>query len=77
MPRISALPLTIVLLSSPPQAAVSHLTSPATLLLSATPLAILGSSLPIWAAGLLGPWRTVMATAVLSGLGNSMGWVAA
>ncbi len=57
------------------QVAVSHLTTPAVLLLAATPVAVLGASLPLWAGGLLGPWPLLLATAALTGLGNSTGCV--
>ncbi len=52
---------------------MSHLTTPATLLLSTTPLAMVGASLPLWAGAYLTPWQLILATAVLTGLGNSTG----
>lgn len=55
-------------------AAVSHLTSPSTLLLTFTPLAMLGASLPLWAGAYLTPWQLIMTTAILTGLGNSTGY---
>lgn len=57
------------------QAAVSHATTPAVLLLCSTPLAMLGASLPLWATGLMPPFQLVLATAMLTGLGNSTGCV--
>mmetsp|Transcript_9121 Transcript_9121/g.15934 ORF Transcript_9121/g.15934 Transcript_9121/m.15934 type:complete len:507 (-) Transcript_9121:653-2173(-) len=55
-------------------AAVSHATTPAVLLLASTPVALLGASLPLWATHLLTPGQLVMATAMLTGLGNSTGY---
>eukprot|EP00197_Chlamydomonas_leiostraca_P016237 CAMPEP_0202862632 /NCGR_PEP_ID=MMETSP1391-20130828/3606_1 /ASSEMBLY_ACC=CAM_ASM_000867 /TAXON_ID=1034604 /ORGANISM="Chlamydomonas leiostraca, Strain SAG 11-49" /LENGTH=432 /DNA_ID=CAMNT_0049542195 /DNA_START=154 /DNA_END=1448 /DNA_ORIENTATION=- len=57
-------------------AAISHLTTPATLLLGVTPLAVAGCALPLlWGhGGPLTPWHLVMATSMLCGFGNSMGY---
>ena len=58
------------------QALVSHLTTPGTLLLSATPLSVAGTALPLLlGAQAMTSRGRVLAVAVLTGLGNSMGWV--
>ncbi len=49
------------------------MTTPATLLLTFTPLAMVGASLPLWAGAYLSPWHLLLSTAVLTGLGNSTG----
>uniref|UniRef100_A0A7S3VJM8 Major facilitator superfamily (MFS) profile domain-containing protein n=1 Tax=Dunaliella tertiolecta TaxID=3047 RepID=A0A7S3VJM8_DUNTE len=55
-------------------AALSSFVSPAGLMLSATPIAFIGTMLPIFGVQYMPGWWLVMATACLTGLGNSTGY---
>ena len=73
--RMASASVPLTLTPFPDQALISHATTPATLLLCATPLSVLGAAMPLLVEATGGSmnWNSVMGMAVLTGLGNSMG----